>query len=179
MSGLSLRDAKLADLARLCEIETLSFSADRLSRRSFARLIGRPSASLRVAAWGGEIVGYHLVLTRAGSAVARLYSLVVAESARGRGLGEKLLDDAERVARRKGANALRLEVRTDNAAALRLYGRRGYQRIGTYPRYYADGADALRYEKPLGRRPRVRPAAQAAAKARIDVRRTLVYPRPS
>ena len=97
------------------------------------------------------------MLTRAGSTVARLYSIAVAAAARGQGIGERLLADAERQARRAGAAVLRLEVRPDNAGAIRLYVRRGYARIGTYRDYYADGADALRFEKTLRR------AAQRAA----------------
>ncbi|MEJ0097539.1 MAG: hypothetical protein WDM84_05845 [Bauldia sp.] len=40
-------------------------------------------------------------------------------------------------------------MREDNLPAIRLYERLGYRRIGRHARYYADGADALRYEKPL------------------------------
>jgi ribosomal-protein-alanine acetyltransferase len=150
MQGSSLRDGKPADLAAICAIEEEAFTGDRLSPRSIRRLLASPSASLRVASVNGRIAGYHLVLTRSGSSVARLYSIAVADDARGRGLGEVLLADAERTARRGGARALRLEVRPDNAPAIRLYGRRGFRPIGTYRRYYDDGADALRFEKGFG-----------------------------
>ncbi len=149
--NLRIRDGRRADLAALSEIETRAFAADRLSPRSLRRLIGRPSGGLRVAVTDGEIVGYHLVLTRAGSRVARLYSIAVAAAARGAGVGARLLADAERAARRAGAAHLRLEVRPDNAGAIRLYEQHGYARIGTRPDYYADGADALRYQKTLAR----------------------------
>ena len=154
MPGFRIRNGKPADLAALCEIEARAFAADRLSRQSFRRLIGRPSAVLRAAVVDGAVVGYHLVLTRSGSAVARIYSIAVTAAARGRGIGEKLLADAERQATRRGAAVLRLEVHPGNAGAIRLYQRRGYTRIGTYRDYYADGADALRYQKTLGRKGR-------------------------
>ena len=157
MPGLRIRDGKSADLAALCEIEARSFAADRLARRNFRRLIGRPSACLRVAVIDGEVVGYHLVLTRSGTSVARLYSIAVSAAARGRGVGDRLMADAERQAKRLGAAVLRLEVRPDNAAAIRLYEQRGYRRIGTRSDYYADGSDAFRYQKT------VRRAAQRAA----------------
>ncbi len=159
MPGLRIRDGRPADLAALCEIETRSFAADRLSRQSLRRLMGRPSARLRVGVAGGQIVGYHLLLTRAGSTVARLYSIALAAAARGQGFGDRLLADAERQARHAGAAVLRLEVRPDNAGAIRLYVRRGYARIGTYRDYYADGADALRFQKALRRTARRSPAA--------------------
>ncbi len=151
MPEFRIRDGRSADLVALCEIETRSFAADRLSRRSFRRLIGSPSARLRVAVFGVDVVGYHVVFTRSGSTVARLYSIAVSAAVRGRGLGERLLGDAERQAKRAGAAVLRLEVRPDNTGAIRLYAGRGFAPIGTRRDYYADGSDALRFEKALGR----------------------------
>jgi ribosomal protein S18 acetylase RimI-like enzyme len=156
MLDFRIRDGRPADLAALCEIETRSFAADRLSRRSFRRLMGSPSARLRVAVMGDDIVGYHVVFRRAGSTVARLYSIAVAAAARGRGLGTRLLGDAERQAKRAGALVLRLEVRPDNAGAIRLYAERGFEPIGRHRDYYADGSDALRFQKTLPRAERRR-----------------------
>ncbi len=42
-----------------------------------------------------------------------------------------------------GAEAVLLEVRASNAAALRLYESLGFQRVGLRRRYYADGEDAV------------------------------------
>ncbi len=159
MPGSSIRDGRPADLAALCKLEVETFATDRLSARSFRRFISSHATRLRLSADSGELRGYSAVMTRAGSRVARLYSLAVAAEARGQGLGEKLLSDAERIARQRGADVLRLEVRADNAPAIRLYERRGYVRIGTYRQYYADKADALRYERRL--RPTAKPDRQA------------------
>jgi ribosomal protein S18 acetylase RimI-like enzyme len=60
-----------------------------------------------------------------------------------------MLGDAERLAASRKKRVLRLEVRADNAPAIRLYESRGYRLIGRYAGYYADDADALRYEKRL------------------------------
>jgi ribosomal-protein-alanine acetyltransferase len=146
----TLRDGTPADLPALTEIETAVFSGDRLSRRSLARFLsGASPASLRVAVLDGAIAGYALVLRRSGSEVARLYSIAVAEAARGRGIGAALLTDVERLMRAKGASALRLEVRADNTAAIGLYERHGYTRFAIYRQYYEDGADAFRYQRQL------------------------------
>ena len=157
MSGVEIRDAVRVDLDGLDALEARSFASDRMSRRGLRRLIGRRTARLRVAAEqdadrGVVILGYHLVLFRKGSAVARLYSIAVDRRKRGIGLGRRLLADAEAVAVSANRRVLRLEVHARNRAAIALYERRGYSRIGRYPRYYADAGDALRYEKPLGRR---------------------------
>jgi ribosomal protein S18 acetylase RimI-like enzyme len=156
MSGVEIRDAVRVDLDGIDAIEARSFASDRMSRDGLRRLIGRRSARLRVATErdpdrGVVILGYHLVLFRKGSTVARLYSIAVDRRKRGAGLGRRLLADAEAVAAGADRAVLRLEVRPRNRAAIALYERRGYRRIGRYPRYSADDSDALRYEKPLGR----------------------------
>lgn len=149
MPGVEIRDAEDDDLEGLNALEARSFASDRLARRSLRRLMTRKSARLRVAIRRGELHGYHLVLLRKGSRIARLYSIAVDDRHRGAGLGRRLLADAEAVALGSRKNALRLEVREDNLPAIRLYERRGYRQIGRYARYYADKTDALRYEKPL------------------------------
>jgi ribosomal protein S18 acetylase RimI-like enzyme len=157
MRGIEIRDAGEADLAGLNQLEVRSFATDRLSRRSMRRLVASPSASLRVASAADAVLGYHLVLFRRGTSIARLYSIAVAKTARGTGLGRALMADAERLARRRGCRALRLEVRPDNRPAIRLYQHLGYRRVGIYRRYYADGSNALRFEKALARRDESRP----------------------
>ena len=156
MGGVAIRNGKKTDLAALAAIEAASFASDRLSRRSLRWLLAAETARVRVARLSGKPVGYHIVLLRSRSTIARLYSIAVDPAARGEGSGASLLDDAEKVSRRLGRKALRLEVRADNPGAIRLYESRGYARIGTYRQYYADKTDALRYEKRIGLGPRAR-----------------------
>lgn len=152
MPGVSLRDAVTADLDDLSAVEASSFASDRMTRASLRRLIGRESARLRVAVLGrgrGAILGYHLVLFRRGSSVARLYSIAVDRRARGAGVGRRLVVDAVAVAAAGGRRVLRLEVRRNNRRAIALYRSRGFDTVGERACYYADGADALVMEKPL------------------------------
>jgi ribosomal-protein-alanine N-acetyltransferase len=143
-----IRSAEPADIGALIDLENRSFSSDRISRSGLRRLIVSPSAEVIVAASAGAVAGYAVLLYRAGSRVARLYSLAV--SPEFRGLGRELLAAAETRASRRGCAALRLEVRHDNQRAVNLYERAGYRRFGEKPGYYADGATALRFEKTLG-----------------------------
>jgi ribosomal-protein-alanine acetyltransferase len=152
MPTFTIRNARQEDLDQLAAIEAASFARDQLSRRSMRRLLGSPSAAFRVATRRARVLGYHVLLFRAGSRAARLYSIAVSPDARGEGVGDALLADAETIAARGGCAAVRLEVRVRNAAAKRLYERAGYRTFGRHRHYYADNADALRYEKPLGRR---------------------------
>jgi ribosomal protein S18 acetylase RimI-like enzyme len=127
---------------------------DRMSRRSLRRLLSRPSAITLAAVADGEIVGYAMLLLRRNSGVARVYSLVRAATASGRGVGEALLTAAERAAAERGAVEMRLEVRPDNPRARSLYGRHNYAVFARIADYYEDHADALRMRKSLiGTRP--------------------------
>jgi ribosomal-protein-alanine N-acetyltransferase len=140
--------ARPADLPALLALEA-QFPGDRMSARQFRHHLANPQAALRVLVEEGAVLGYTLVLVRAGTRPARLYSIAVDRALRGRGLGAALLRDAERAARRFGRDRLRLEVRADNRAALALYQGAGYQSFGRQSGYYEDGMDAERLEKPL------------------------------
>jgi ribosomal-protein-alanine acetyltransferase len=147
-----VRRARRGDHAALLALERRSFRGDRLSPRQLRRHLDNRRAWLAVAERNGAVLGDALLLFRAGSAIARLYSIAVAPEARGAGVGARLLRAAEAAARARGCRRLRLEVRADNAAAIALYEARGYRRFGRRPGYYDDGADAWRYQRELGRR---------------------------
>ncbi|MDQ6437999.1 GNAT family N-acetyltransferase [Mesorhizobium sp. LHD-90] len=142
-----IRPARVSDLDALVAVEQAVFDADRISRRSWRTLLARPSAAVLVAADGGQIAGCCVILFRAGSDVSRLYSIAAAPGRSG--IGRALLAEAEQAAARRGAKTMRLEVREDNVRAIGLYEKSGYRRFGRKPDYYADGAAALRFERPL------------------------------
>src|SRR4051794_29344800 len=70
-----LRVGTLGDLAALEALEGAAFAHDRIARRSFVRFLNAPNASLIVADCDGVLAGYALVLFRAHSRLARLYSI--------------------------------------------------------------------------------------------------------
>lgn len=151
---MTIRKARRADLAALIAIETASFTSDRLSRRSFKYFLAAPNAAMVVAEIRGVLAGYALVAFRKGSAIARLYSIATDPNFRGRSLGLALLRAAERLALKRGASFMRLEVRCRNRRAIALYEREAYCRFGRIEDYYEDGAPAFRYEKSLAKRAR-------------------------
>ena len=139
--------AQASDLEALETLEKGFPVGDRLSRRSWRRLIAR--GAVLVARQGATIEAAAVVLTRAKNGVGRLYSLMVAPAARGRGLGETLTREAAGMAARTGCDRLRLEVRASNAPAIALYEKLGFVRKTTVAGYYSDGEDAMRMELPL------------------------------
>lgn len=146
--SVRLRQARSDDVVALLALEAAAFSTDRLSRRSFQRLIGAGQVVI-VAEQDGRLAGYVLVLVRAGSDIGRLYSLAVAADGRGAGLGRDLLVAAERAAAGRRCRRMRLEVAETNAPAARLYRNAGYSAIARLPDYYQDGGAAIRFEKRL------------------------------
>lgn len=150
-AAVRVRRAELSDLDDLVALEEATFDSDRLSRAQYRRHLDSDSAQVLVASANHRrFLGTAVVFFRKGSRVARLYSIASKPEARGKGVGSALIDAAEAAARARHCHALRLEVRTDNASAIRLYERLGYKRLERLPRYYEDGADAWRYERTLG-----------------------------
>ncbi len=144
------RPARPDELDALVALEQGVFDYDRLSPRQYRRHLASASAVVLVLVERGALLGAGLLFLRRGARTARLYSLATAPAARGRGVGRRLLRALELAAQRRGCTRLRLEVRTDNAAAIALYEGAGYRRFALRRGYYDDGADAFRYEKRLG-----------------------------
>jgi len=147
MTSLAFRHATSDDLDALVKLEDRCFTEDRISRRSFRRFLDMPRDRLIVAVAGDELVGYCLVLMSAATRLARIYSIAVLPAERGRNIGEQLVLEAEAAAVDAGRIVMRLEVREDNAPAIRLYQRLGYRQFGTYRDYYEDHGTALRFER--------------------------------
>ena len=154
-SSIQIEPASVQDWQALSELENASFAGDRISPRSWRALLASASATVTVARETAKdreaalIVGAAVVLRRAGTSVARLYSIAIAPHVRGRGVSSALLEDATRRMRDAGAAVLRLETRRDNVSAQRLFARSGFVHRGRKTGYYDDGEDALLYQKSL------------------------------
>lgn len=147
VAEVRIRAATLADLDSVEALEDLVFESDELSRRSLRYYIKLATARFIVAETEGILAADAIVALRRRSATARLYSIAVRPDLAGRGIGRQMLTACEDIVREQGRTSLRLEVRSDNDAAIRFYDAAGYARFGTYPDYYEDGTAALRYEK--------------------------------
>jgi ribosomal protein S18 acetylase RimI-like enzyme len=146
------RLAQPADVDELLALENQCFESDRLNARNFHWMISRANARLIVAEDDRRLSGYALVLFHRGTSLGRLYSLAISADARGQGLGQALLAQAEAHALERDCAYLRLEVRPDNAPAIALYQRAGYRLFDRVDDYYEDHAPALRYEKRIRER---------------------------
>jgi ribosomal protein S18 acetylase RimI-like enzyme len=144
-----LRPGCAEDLDQLVAIENACFETDRLSRRSFLNFIRQGPHELIVITGDDRVLGYVLLLFRAGTNLARMYSIAVTPDAQHQGLSKQLLGAAESAARKHRCVFMRLEVSVKNAPAISLYRKDGYSTIDTIKNYYDNGDDALRMEKRL------------------------------
>lgn len=150
---LSFRRAVVADLPALLLIESVSFPTDRMTARHFRYAITQAKGACMVAVRDGQVVGYGQIAVHARTPIGRLSSFAVHPENRRLGVARALLAALEDEAAALGCNAVRLEVRRDNTAALALYLRTGYVQFSQYPDYYEDGMTALRLEKRLPETP--------------------------
>jgi len=145
----TIRPATLADIPSLLDLENATFESDRLTRRQFRYMLTRANATTLVFERDGQVVGYALSLYSKATAVARLYSITVAEEARRLGVGRALVEAAEVAAERSDRAYMRLEIRRDNVVSRALFEAMGYRQFGVFDDYYEDHMQALRYEKCL------------------------------
>ncbi len=139
-SPWTIRDATLPDLDAILGIEEESF-ADPYPRGLLKVLYFLPGAYL-VAESGGKVAGYAVGVIR-HRRLGHVISVAVAGGMRKRGIGEGLMRALLERLIAEGAEAVQLEVRESNAAAIRLYERLNFRCKKRIKRYYADGESAL------------------------------------
>lgn len=104
---------------------------------------GRDAEALHiVAVEGGQLLGTCRLIFDGG--LARLGRMAVETHARGRGLGARILEDAEREARDAGADRIRLHAQVD---AQTLYARGGFATTGE--EFIEEGIPHVTMEKHL------------------------------
>lgn len=138
-----IRAATEAECSALVQLDTRCFARPWTASaweaefgRAFARIwVWTPGADQQDSV-GGYCVCWHL------GQEAELLRIAVAPSLRGQGVGASLLDWALAKARQEGCLSLSLEVQADNRAAVCMYEKSGFERVGARAGYY-QGKDAL------------------------------------
>jgi ribosomal protein S18 acetylase RimI-like enzyme len=144
---MQIRPAQETDITQLHALEKTAFSSDQLSLRRFKHWVKAENRVFLVAEHKQQLLGYGLVLLHKGTRLARLYSLAVSPSARGQGVGKKLVQALETETASMNRLYMRLEVATDNHSAIKLYESLGYTTFDSLTDYYDDHRDALRMQK--------------------------------
>lgn len=155
MVEVEIRTATPADADRLATVYRSAYAENR--RLGFPAKAGSATATdveewireyhVSVAETGDGLVG-GVRLERTDADHVTLSRLGVHEASKGAGVGGRLLEHAERLAREWGYGAVRLTTPEDHPTLPDWYRRRGYERIGDYPLAYRD-YDEIRMEKRL------------------------------
>jgi ribosomal protein S18 acetylase RimI-like enzyme len=120
----SIRDAASADTSRVVALDTVAAARDGERRASIERWVAE--ARMRVAVAADEIVGY-CVTERAFFGHWFVVMFMVAEGARGQGIGAELLLDAQR---QQAAVKLFTSTNLSNQPMQRLLARLGWRSVG-------------------------------------------------
>jgi ribosomal protein S18 acetylase RimI-like enzyme len=148
-----IRRARKEDVAVAMEIEQSGFTAFALSKRQLHYHQQRQSSIFLVAEHAHRVVGDGIALLRnhKGSISGRIYSLVVRSDCRGQKIGTKVLTALLAELQSRDVRRVYLEVEESNLAALHLYERSGFRKIGTLPDYYGAGKSGVHmmYEAPV------------------------------
>ena len=128
-----------ADLPEVMELEREIFSWP-WTEEFFLDELGRGFSHIFLARDAdGALVGF--VCFWALLDEAHILNLAVRENYRRRGIGKKLVLEALKYAKRRGAKGASLEVREKNTAAIAFYGSLGFERAGLRKRYYDSPPD--------------------------------------
>jgi ribosomal-protein-alanine N-acetyltransferase len=119
------------------------------SRETFDYLLTAPeSVSYRAVTSGGVMVGFVIGLIEPDH-TGHVTTVGVAPEHRRRHLGKRLMLQVEEGFRRRNVRLVRLEVRSLNTAAQKVYENLGYAITQRLPRYYSNGGDGLLMLKSL------------------------------
>lgn len=130
-----MRALRRDDLDAVVALERAVYSSP-WRREHFEQLLEMERAAGWVAEIEGALAGFAVACAIADE--AELENIAVAEAARGRGIGRRLLDEVEAFAARRGARRMYLDVRESNGVARALYEGRGYGVVGRRRGYYTE-----------------------------------------
>lgn len=134
-SQIIFRKMTADDVETVAEIEFKSFSLPWTLEDFWHEVLNKDSESI-VAEIDGQVVAYACVWISFDE--ADVANIAVAENFRGQGIGKKLFAEIIRRVKLRGVNAITLEVRVSNTAAIKLYESFGLRSVGVRKKYYCN-----------------------------------------
>ncbi|MEM3580813.1 MAG: ribosomal protein S18-alanine N-acetyltransferase [Candidatus Bathyarchaeia archaeon] len=147
---VKIEDASITHLDRLFEIEMECFKSEAFTKQQIAQLLQNQNCISLIAKENDKIIGFiiGMVYVEDNILTGHILTIDVSPSHRRKGVGIKLLQELEKIFKDKQVKVSRLEVREDNVAALSLYQKLGYKKVGKLHYYYGD-AHGILLEKAL------------------------------
>lgn len=141
MDRTAVRDMEERDLERVAEIEALSFSSP-WSIEAFRKELEENNLAIYlVCEMDGDLAGYMGMWKVVDE--GHVTNVAVDPKFRGMGIGNALLSEMVIRARESNLVSMTLEVRVSNVQAIGLYKKHGFEDVGTRPKYYDNGEDAI------------------------------------
>jgi ribosomal-protein-alanine acetyltransferase len=137
---IKIEDTSIRLLDELYEIEKQCFKQEAFSKQQIGYLLTDYNSVGLAARVDGKMAGFAIARVDVGRHVplGHILTVDVLPAYRRKGIAQKLLHEIEAIFRAKGIKECRLEVREDNLAALSLYQKLGYEKVGKLERYYSD-----------------------------------------
>jgi len=138
--AIKIEDTLSGLLGKLYEIEKQCFGQEAFTKQHLTYLLTAYNAIGLAARVNSEIAGFAIARVDIGrnTSFGHILTVDIAPAYRRKGIAKKLLQEIETIFREKGIKECRLEVREDNVAALNLYQKLGYKKVGKLEKYYGD-----------------------------------------
>jgi ribosomal-protein-alanine N-acetyltransferase len=134
---IKVETASIRLLDSLYRIEEQCFDEEAFSKRQIAYLLTDYNTIALVAKANTDIAGFIIAQVEADEVeYGHIVTLNVSENHRHRGVATRLLQEMGDLLKQRGISEIRLEVREDNHAAIKLYHKLGYQTMCKLERYY-------------------------------------------
>jgi ribosomal-protein-alanine acetyltransferase len=148
--AVKIEDTSIRLLSKLYEIEKQCFGQEAFTKQQLTYLLTEYNAIGLAARVNSEIAGFAIARVDIGrnTSFGHILTVDIAPAYRRQGIAQKLLQEIETVFREKCIKECRLEVREDNVAALNLYQKLGYKKVGKLEKYYGE-AHGLYLQKTL------------------------------
>lgn len=136
---ISIRPMKLEDLEDICELELLSFSTP-WSKESFLHELTKNAFAIYLVADVNGVARGYCGMWRVLDE-AHITNVAIHPDWRGKKLGEKIMREMMKQARKAGTDRMTLEVRVSNNVARNLYYKIGFHDEGIRKGYYSDNME--------------------------------------
>ena len=121
-------------------IENQCFDQEAFTKRQIAYLLTDYNTIALAAKADNEVAGFIIaqIEVEESNLFGHIITINVSTRFRRKGIASKMLDEIEGVLKSKGITECHLEVREDNSAAIKLYQKNGYQKMGKLQNYYGN-----------------------------------------